>query len=464
MIIAKKVIMTKNTLILIVCTTVLTACGYQPRKNLDTPSLNALQHYFEGTAVEDTEQQWWLSFESVQLNNLLAELDQNNLDIIAARERIAQFKALEKQQRAENWPWLSGSASQRYTKNLDSGMANNSNSLNLNASYEFDIWSQRSASNHIAALNLASQKLEHDNLLLQLRCNLTNQYFSILSLNERIDIAEQNLAASQSLFDLIQLRFEAGSASAIELRQQQNTLLNTQASLLNLNRQRQSVERGLAILLGRESIKLDLEEETIGVIALPSLRTRQSAELLTRRADIRQAELDFRVDEANLFRQKQRRWPTLNLSAGLGLNDIFDRDSDWNSSLIGSITGPIFRAGEIRQGIRSAESQLSIAQTNYRTTVLNAMQDALESLDEFKLQLALYRVRSDELANNRKLYDLASLRYESGDTDFLNLLNSQRSWFSARDTMILAQLNRLQASVEVYRSMGISPDQDLVIQ
>ncbi len=142
----------------------------------------------------------------------------------------------------------------------------------------------------------------------------------------------------------------------------------------------------------------------------------------------------------------------------LGLDDVLNGGESWLLSVVGSLTAPLFDAGRIRNQIAAAEEGVSIAELNYRQTVLIAMQDALETLSELSYQQRLLNVGEQGVANNWQLYDLAKLRYDPGVTDSINLLTAQRSWFRARDSLIQAKNNQLLATVNVFRAMGVAPE------
>lgn len=439
----------------------LTACAYQPATTLPElalPDVSALAGASHVSNQAKRQSQWWQAYGSVELEQLYLELDSNSLDLAAGRERLLKAKALRKQQRADNWPSLNVQASQRTERELSSDDRESSSALNFTAAYEIDLWGSRSAANYGAEMSVIAQQQEYQSLQLQLHANLAKSYFELVALQDRYAIALQNQQASKALLDLIQLRFEAGSASGIELSQQRNTWLATGATVLGLQRAIQTAERLVAVLLGRESLQLPELSTGLAAIALPNIQRVQSAALLESRPDIQLAETQLRLTEALLYQEKQKRWPTLQLSAGLGLDALFDGGGEWTASLIGSAAAPIFNAGKIREQIHAASSDVTIAQLNYRAVVLQAMQDAVETLSELAYQNELYHVRVLELENNQQLYDLAKLRYDSGDTDFINLLTAQRSWFSARDSLLQAKNQQLAASVNVFAALGVAPD------
>ncbi|MDN3637471.1 efflux transporter outer membrane subunit [Simiduia curdlanivorans] len=439
----------------------LAACAYQPATTLPEltlPDVAALA----GTTVASTQSrpqtQWWQTYGSAELAQLFRELELNSLDLAVGRERLDQAKALRKQQTADNWPSLNVQASQRTAQQLGADERETSSGLNFTAAYEIDLWGSRSAANYGARISELAQQQEYQSLQLQLQANLAKSYFELIALQDRYTIALQNQQASKELLDLIQLRFEAGSASGIELSQQRNTWLATSATVLGLQRAVQKAEGIIAVLVGRESLQLPASSMRLAAVALPDIRSVQSAALLEYRPDIKLAESQLRLTESLLYQEQQKRWPSLQLSAGLGLDELFNSGGEWTASLIGSAAAPIFNAGKIREQINAATSDVTIAQLNYRAVVLQAMQDAVETLSELAYQKALYQVRAQELENNRQLYDLARLRYDSGDTDFINLLTAQRSWFSARDSLLQAKNQQLAASVNLFAALGVAPE------
>ena len=401
--------------------------------------------------------QWWQAFGSLELNQLFDELEQQNFDLKTASITLAQAKSVYAQQRSQNWPTLDAGINNRNGLNFDNGTHSQSDGLNFSAGYEIDLWGQRNAENNSAAMALLAQQQSYRSTLLQLRAQLTQSYFNTLALRDRVTIAQQNLTASADLFNLIKIRFEAGSASRIELDQQRNVLLNSQAQLHALQRNNITSERTLAVLLGRTSIATANINGAFSQLQTPDIAPLQPAALLEARPDIAIAEAYLREQEANVFAQRKKRWPRLTLSADINLSDLADLSQGWSGSLVEGLTMPIFNAGKIKQQIAYAEGSLEKAQLSYQYTVLQAFSDTLETLSEWQYQNTLHPIREQELSNNQRLYSLARLRYDAGDTDFLTLLAAQRSWFNARDSHIQAQNQRLQAAVNVYRAMGNDP-------
>lgn len=408
-------------------------------------------------SLQQPQSAWWQGYGSAELSQLMGRLAHQNFDLATATARVAQARALLGQQQAEHWPSLDVQVGARNSRDLKTDKSQNSSGLDFNASYEVDLWGSRRAADQGARLSVMARQQEYQSLLLQLQATLAKSYFEWLALGERRALAQKNFQASKDLLALIQLRFEAGSASGIELNQQRNTWLATRAQLFELERALLNRERALAVLVGQQSLTLPVLLGHFSDLQLPSVNPVQPAALLEYRPDIQLAEFQWRLSETALYQEKKKRWPQLTLSAGLGLDDVLSGGESWLASVAGSVIAPLFDAGRIRHQIAAAEVALSITELSYRQTVLTAMQDALETLSELSHQQRLLTVRQQELASNQQLYQLARLRYDSGDTDFINLLAAQRSWFSAQDSLIQTKNNQLLASVNVFRAMGVAP-------
>lgn len=442
----------------------LSACSYLPATSVPVVSTAALSLGLEQTPrTVEPEQAWWRNYGSDELNGLYIALHHNNLDLAIAQERIAKAKALLQQQYSLGNPSLDFTANKRINNNLDTSQTSRSDGLGFQAAYEVDLWGSRQAGDVIAEAVLANEYYQFQSTQLQLQALLAQQYFNYLSLKNRLDIAVSNLASSERLLALIQIRFEAGSASGIERDQQRNVTFNTRAQLLTLRRQIKTTEHAIAVLLGRETMAFNEGTIAFKDINMPAIQLIQAAGLLQYRPDIQLAESILKRDDAVLYQQKQKRWPTLKLSADLALQDILQLSTGWTNSLIGAVAMPLIDAGNIKHQIDAAEHDVSIAQLSYRNVVLQAIAETLETLDELQFRQQLQTVRAEALTNNERLYDLAKIRYEAGDSDFLNLLDAQQNVFNARDNLIQAKNDNLQATVNVYKAMGVGPEMRIAV-
>ncbi|MCU4675860.1 efflux transporter outer membrane subunit [Catenovulum sp. 2E275] len=437
---------------------ILSGCAYQPNEyDLTMAMPNSLTEQSQQTVVNIQQSVWWQQFGSAQLNHLMAQLANDNLNLQTAQLRLEKAHSALAQQEAENWFSINSSARQSYGYGFDNNSESNSNSLGFSAGYEVDLWGAREAANASAELNLVATQQQLESTLLQLQSQLASLYFNHISLQQRLNIGEQNLSASESLLTLIQTKFEAGSVSGIEVSQQKNSYLSAQSQLMKVKRDLQVSERALAALLGQSDMALALNNEDINALSIPAISAQQSAELLMRRPDIQIAQTQLKMQDASLYQTEQRKWPSLSISSGLSSSDLLNLGSGWAASLAAGLSMPIFNAGQIDAQIEAAKTDVDIAVVNYRETVVQAVKESLDTITDLEYQNTLFGIRAEELANNQQLYELAQIRFDSGDTDFINLLNAQRSWFSAKLTFATAKLDVLQANVDVFRALAGSP-------
>lgn len=441
-------------------TSLLTACAWQPEPLPETtppPDFVTAQQLVPRLRESPVDSHWWAGFGSDRLEQVLRSLEASSFDLAIARARIDRARALTGAQRRDNWPSANARVQRRAAHNFDTEATSNSDGAGFSAAYEVDLWGIRAAANRSARLNLALAEYDFQATALTYKALAAEAYVSWLAAGERLAIAEQNLAASADLLRLIELRFEAGSASGIELDQQRNTLLATRAQALSLAREVQTRERALAALLGESSLRLPPPDERFADLQVPAVASLQPAQLLENRPDVQLAEIQLRLADASLFQTRQKRWPGLSLSADLSVSGLDDLDTGWTGSLLASLTAPLFNASGIAEQIAAARADLDASRFAYRQSVLQAFLEALETLSEQDHQRQLLAVRREELTNNQHLYQLARLRYETGDTDFLNLLTAQRSFFNARDSLIQARLANMLAAIDLYRALGAPP-------
>jgi len=440
----------------------ITGCTYQPvrRDAGDLLPANYGGLAGEGSArlIAKPDQKWWCAFDLPELDDLLTEMARANYDLDIARQRVMRSRALLGQQRSGHWPTLDASLSgTRTTTELGDDPVTEEGRLAFNAAYEVDLWGARTAADQAAKRDVLAEQARLRSAALTLQAQLATKYFDLLSLQGRIAATRKNLAATEELLNLVALRFQAGRASGIELDQQRNILLAQRARLLALQHDRNMTEHALAVLLGRDRLLTVATTAKLTDATVPAVNIVQPAALLEARPDIAVAEANLLKSDATVYQQRAKRWPTLQLTAEAALNDITQANPPWTTSMIGRITAPLFNAGRIRREIEAAQADAAIALKTYRLTVIRALQEVLDTLSDLNHRRDIYAVRKDEVATSRRLYDLARQRFDAGNSDFINLLDAQRTWFSATERVIAAKRDYLAATVNTFKAMGVPP-------
>jgi NodT family efflux transporter outer membrane factor (OMF) lipoprotein len=435
-------------------------CAYNP--SVELPETHTSEVYSQALSRQNINADdaqtlgRWVQVFPEELVDLLRRLRENNLDLDMARLRIERAQQLQRATAADQWPGLNASLNNR--DNYDEyGKTSDSNGLNFSASYSVDLWGERAARIDQREIQVQAQRWQERSLMISLQAQFIRTYIQTLALNELRNVAEQNFEASVKLLELFELTFEAGSASGIELRQQKNVVFNARSKLVDLAQSVAVNERALALLLGDTDLTVTDLKTPFADLQAPAIAALQPAELLEQRPDIQLAQLALREDQSLLHQAQVARWPDLSLSASWGLSGVLSGGSDWAGSLGETVSVLLFDGGQTKAQVRIAELDADINRANYLYTVADAYRDVLDQLQAYQARVQQLDISEQRFDNSQALYDLSKVRYESGDTDFINLLLAQQTWFSANESIVTAKRDYLLTLINVYESMGSAP-------
>jgi NodT family efflux transporter outer membrane factor (OMF) lipoprotein len=288
--------------------------------------------------------------------------------------------------------------------------------------------------------------------------SVANTWLSLAADEELLALTRETLATREESLRLTRLRFEAGASSEIDARLAQSLAESARATLAQLQRQRALDLNALALLLGEGvSPEFQVGITTEGV-RLPDLPAGVPSEVLVRRPDVRQAEQQLIAANANIGAARAAFFPRISLTAGIGtasseLTGLF-KGGSWVYTIAPNLLQPIFDAGRNRAGLASAQALRDIAVAQYERAIQQAFRDVSDALAgraTFGDQLAA-QARVVEAESVR--FRLARLRYENGVASYLDLLDAQRSLFTAQQALVQVRLSRLQNQVQLYRSLG----------
>lgn len=451
----------KNLASVVVLTAFLSGCNltpaYQrPQTALPETWLAAAQKQSaEQAAVEAT---WWKNFKSTELNTLVDLALERNNDLLAALERIDQARASVKIAGASLLPAAdaSGGAGWNYSNPSTGGSTDRgSGSAGVSVSYEVDLFGRNRAGVESAKANLRGTMYDRDALSLVVKGDVAKTYFQILNLRERIALANNNLSNSRQVLDIVEARYNAGSASALDVARQKSSLSTAEAAVTSLQNQEQLAENALSILLGRAPSDLKLASKSLRVINIPKIPVAQPSDVVEQRPDIRVAEENLIGANADIGAAKAAFFPTLNLTAGASFtkSPLSDPASS-AASLAASLLAPIFRGGELQGGVERAEARQRELVYNYQTTVLTSMREVEDALSAASAAKKREVSLATAMSEARRAYNLSRDLYEAGAADFQTMLDAERTVISAEDSHASVRLEVLNAAVDLYKAVG----------
>ena len=406
---------------------------------------------------------WWSRFNDPTLNRLIASALKDNPDVSIASSRVRESRARRDSEAAGLFPSINGGTSRnagRSRNDLAGTTSATSYSASLDASWEIDLFGRRRSAIQSAAANLGAAEENVHSVRASLAAEIATTYTTLRANEARLAVLRKNVTSREETAQLATWRQQAGEADSLESSQAQSSLESARAAIPSLQQAISQGRNQLALLAGREPGALD--SMLIGGKGIPnppnSLAIGIPADVLRQRPDVRIAGYQVLAAAANTRAAHAARYPSLNLSGSLGLNSA--RAADWldpetaTANLFSGITSPIFDAGRIRANIEAASAAEQQAIDAYRSTVLVALTDTENAL--IACRRSAERLTTLEKATQlaREADQLARQRYDAGEIDFLDVLDSQRTLLSLEDNLLSTLTDRTTAYIRLYQALG----------
>jgi NodT family efflux transporter outer membrane factor (OMF) lipoprotein len=406
---------------------------------------------------------WYRGFGSTELDALLERARQGSADLAAARARVEQADAQARIAGAALLPSVDADGNVNYyAGHSSSGTAHETDWAALfSASYEVDFWGKNHAQARSAQLAAEASVSDRDTLALTTLAGVADAYFQVLALRERIASARLDAAASEQVLQLIQARYAAGVASAVELASQRAAGASVALVLPQLQQQEVAARAALALLLGAYPEGFEVQGATLQSLAEPAIGAGLPSELLLRRPDLKAAEARLRAAQADVVVARAALLPALTLSGAAGLQNpavnaavIALSGTGPTLALGGSLAQAVFDGGRRRALREQARSRAEELLQDYRAAILASLQDVEAALALVHALDAQQDAQAQRLEQSERAFTGAQLRYREGSGDYLTLLEAQRAFYAARDESIQYRLARLQARVDLSKALG----------
>ena len=409
---------------------------------------------------------WQEFFSDARLRELIDLALKNNRDLRVAVLNIEQARAQYRIQDAQTLPTLNaaGSGTAARTPGSLSGtgatVISHQYSANLGVSaYELDLFGRvRNLSKQALEQFLATEQARRATQI-SLVAEVATAYLTWAADLERLALARDTLRSQSQSYQLTQTRFELGVASALTLRQLQTSVESARVDVARYTGQVAQDRNALALLLGTpvpDRLPPEALDETLN--ALPELPAGVPSELMLRRPDLLQSEHQLKAATASIGAARAAFYPRISLTATAGsssaaLSSLFKAGSgSW--SFIPQISLPIFDGGTNQANLDSAVAGRDIAIAQYEKAIQTAFREVADALaqrsavgDQLQAQNALVQASGE-------VFQMSQARFDRGVDSYLDVLDAQRSWYSARQTLIATRLARLTNGVTLYKVLG----------
>ena len=410
--------------------------------------------------IQDTawpENDWWMRFGSAELDGLIELARQRNRDLKIAAARVAQARANARIAAAGLFPRVIVTAEAAASKAAGES-SSRSYGIEPEVTYELDIWGKNRYTREAGEAGLLSSIYDRDTVVITLEADVVTGYLLVLSLKDRIAVAQDSANNARKLLELIEVQRRAGKVSAFELERQRTQLASAEAAIPLLLRDLRVAHDALAVLLGANPAEVPLREASLRAIVPPAVGAGVPVQLLERRPDIRRAEAELAAANANVGAARAAIYPSLTLSGTGGyraahLLSLFNSSNAFYS-LAASVLGTIFDGGVLAGKREVAEARrVELVEAYYRAvlTAFREVEDALAGNEQFAEQ---ERLQQEAVIHARVAYRLAETRYRAGAADFITVLDAQRALLTAEAAVDPIRFARFASTVQLYRALG----------
>jgi multidrug efflux system outer membrane protein len=447
----------------------------------------------------DPDPRWWAGFGDPVLTELIETAIRQNLDVQQAVLRVLQARQGIVTAKAAGLPSLSANASymreqlgakgilesrgvyrslntladdaEKLTGQTASGFSAD-NILNpitqpvnlysgsLTASWELDLFGRVRRSVEQAKAQALGQAEAANDALVSLESEVAQAYVQLRSAQAQRQSQLDNIRSAQASLDLTRSRYGRGLSTQLDVDQAQTQLLTLQRQLPEYDKQEQVAIDRLDLLIGQPPGTLDMRlQQPAALPNLPSVvGVGIPSTLARRRPDIRAAEAQLHAAVANIGVATANFYPDVSLVGDLGLRALdISYLTNWASHFYSagpSITIPIFQAGRLTANLRVARVQAVQAALAYRATVLNALREVEDGLVTFHADKLERDRLADVLASGSQTLALATSRYSHGISDYLQVLDAQRTVETTRQQLVRQDTTLANDVVTLYRALG----------
>ena len=418
-----------------------------------------------------TLQTWWKIFDDPILNDLIENARQSNLNLKIALSGIAASRARLGIVSGRELPDANALGSFTRFKHSDNGPleqlappngfdSRNMFMLGVDALWEVDVFGRIRRQIEAAGAQYQASIEDYRDVLVTLFAEVALAYVEIRSCQRQIQCAEANAATQRKMLELTRARYNSGISSKLDMAQALSNLSNTEAAIPPFRIRLNSIINRIAVLLdmNTEALHAKLGKPAPIPLAREGIGIGVPANLLRQRPDIRMAEKELAAQTALIGAATADLYPRFAISGFFGLETGSFSDMSGGSSLAWGIRSPVkwnfFSGGKTRSNIAFHKEIAQQDLFKYRDTVLKAMEEVKNAIVAHSQEKIRRNWLLAAVAATREAVDLVVVQYETGLTDFNNVLVTQKSLFSQQDELVVSQANVVLNLIRLYKALG----------
>jgi len=414
--------------------------------------------------------QWWRTFDDTNLDSLLVTAIQSNLTLKVAEAHVREARARKSVVSAGLWPSLGSSGSysrNRYGWNAYPPLGGTGLSLdynlydvNFDAAWELDVFGGTRRAVEAANAQIGAAEYGQRDVLVSLLAEAARDYIGARAYQQRLIIARDTIRVEQKTLELTSNQFENGLGTALDVEQARALLDATKAEVPSLQTGFDQSVYELSVLLGQPPGALLDEMSAQKRIPLtpPMVPVGLPSDLLQRRPDVQKAERELAAATAEIGVAKSDLFPKFSLTGIAGLQStsagtwLNFASRYWDAGP--TVQWELFEAGSIVANVHVQNARQEEALNQYKQTVLVALEDTETALTAYAREQVRRESLTQSAESDQRALELATQLYKSGLTDFLRVLDSERSLYSAQDDLVQSDQTVSLDLVQLYKALG----------
>ena len=411
------------------------------------------------------ERDWWGQFNDPTLNQLVNAALNSNHSLAAAKDRVQAAYALLADRRNDNLP--KGDLGVDYSSSkapvataYDTRIKDEHFRTGASLSWELDLFGRIRRSVQMAEADAQASTASLRQVQVNMIAAVVSSYGDLRAAQQRVVVAQKNLANLKEVVKLTEFRFQNGSGSELDVSRTKAQYAGTEAELPPLQAQIERDMRQLEVLTGQTpgSLTTTLQLPAQLPAVNQPLHLGNLADLLRRRPDIQLAERHLASATASIGVATADLFPHVEMSGFLGF--VSARGSQLTNSgsqawsIAPSLSWPLFDLGSVEDRIDQSQYNADALLQDYRHTVLNALGETQNALTDYSHQQDQLRLLLEQENYSGKAQSLAQEQYRAGIISLLDVLDTERTKLAAEDAVVQAELGTYLGIVELYRSLG----------
>ncbi|UBM59860.1 efflux transporter outer membrane subunit [Marinilongibacter aquaticus] len=326
------------------------------------------------------------------------------------------------------------------------------------ATWEVDIWHKLRNARKAAVARYLGTINGKNFMVTNLIAEIANSYYELLALDNQLAIVKRNIEIQSNALEIVKLQKQSARVTELAVRRFQAQVLNTRSLQYNIQQRIIETENEINFLVGRYPKHIERDHEIFVDMVPTMVQAGVPSQLLENRPDVKQAEFELAAAKIDISVAKANFYPSLGISAGLGLqafNPVYlVNPKSILANLAGDMVGPLINKRAIRATYQNANAKQIQAVYNYQKTLLNAYIEVANQLSNISNLQNSYDLKAQEVDALTQSITISNDLFKSARADYMEVLLTQRDALESKFDLIETKMQQMHATVNIYRALG----------